>query len=138
MLAQSRVHYPHLQVFPLSGWHDPEGHPWCWTAKQFAMQVVLPLEQVFSGFRLKFFLPQAVLDSNAGTLALSCNIDGQLCGSLMYSRAGDHEITGSFPPSALHQPILRIDFHVAGTFSGDARDLGICIPLCNGIPLEIT
>ena len=111
VLLKSRVRYPELQVRPFCGWHAQEQDSWRWTAKQFSLEVVLPLETPLSSFVLSARIPEQVLAS-VRPLALSCQIRGELVGAMNCATPGPIEFHGSLPPFALHEPRLRIDFNV--------------------------
>jgi tRNA (mo5U34)-methyltransferase len=129
VLLKSRVHFPELHVRPADGWHAPEGS-FRWTAKSFALEVVLPLEKPFSGFSLSIFVPRQIVRAGQ-PLSLSCRIRDQLVGTAEYAASGFYEFEGELPPFALHEPVLRLDFTVESEFvsdESDGRELGICIP----------
>ncbi len=130
VLLQSRVYSPALQVRRLLGWYDADNVTWCWTAKQFNVQVVLPLEKQLSGFKFEFYVPEAIW-SNRNDLALNATISGQPCGSISCSSPGFQELTGSLPPFSLHEPKLIISFEVTSEYVGkeDPRSLGVCVTL---------
>jgi tRNA (mo5U34)-methyltransferase len=130
LLLQSRVSFPGLQVHTGIGWHDAEDQTFRWTAKRFTLEVVLPLERQFSGFQLALYIPAAVLPD----LQVSADINGEPCGTRGYGEEGAAVFRGTFPPVALHHPILTIGFTVQSAFKGDGRDLGICVPLEAGKP----
>ena len=124
IVAKSRTRHPGLHVRQLEGWHDPEGEAFCWTAKQFALQVTLP-EPAFE-FALRFFIPHAA--SRSGPVRVSCAVSGQGAGAITCDSPGTLEFRGHFPTKGLK---VRLDFTVESNFqaAGDTRELGICIPL---------
>lgn len=129
VLLKSRVHFPNLGIRLLNGWHRVEGN-YRWTAKAFAIEVVLPLETPLSGFSLRVLVPPAILKGGS-VIGLSCRIKGQMVGTARYDRAGFHLFSGALPPFALHEPILTLQFYVDSGFSspsGDLRELGLCVP----------
>ncbi|MGD0299245.1 MAG: hypothetical protein ABSE86_19240 [Bryobacteraceae bacterium] len=129
VLLKSRVHFPELHVRLAEGWHPLEG-AFRWTAKKFALEVVLPLEQPFAGFTLSVFVPRQVVQAGQ-PVSLSCRIRDQLVGTAEYATSGFYEFEGELPPFALHEPMLRLDFTVESAFvsdEGDGRELGICVP----------
>jgi hypothetical protein len=124
IVGKSRMRHAGLHVRPLEGWHDPEGEAFCWTAKQFALQVTLP--EPASEFALRFSIPPAV--SRSGLVRISCAVSGQAAGSITCDSPGTLEFRGRFPCEAF---TVRLDFTVESNFqsAGDTRELGICIPL---------
>ena len=127
VLLKSRVHFPDLHVRLAEGWHPMEG-AFRWTAKKFALEVVLPLEKPFSGFALSIFVPRQVVQ--AGRIVFSCKIRDQVVGTAEYGAGGFYEFSGELPPFALHEPVLRLDFTVESEFvsdESDGRELGICV-----------
>jgi len=130
LLLQSRVSFPGLQVHAGTGWHESEGQPFCWTTKHFTLDIVLPLERQFTGFHLAVYIPAALLPD----LQISAEISGQPCGSASYSEEGAAQFRGTLSPEALHHPILTIAFTVHSSFTGDGRDLGICVMIADGKP----
>jgi len=127
VLLKSRVHFPDLHVRLAAGWHPMEG-AFRWTAKKFALEVVLPLEKPFSGFALSIFVPRQVVQ--AGRIVFSCKIRDQVVGTAEYGAGGCYEFSGELPPFALHEPVLRLDFTVESEFvsdESDGRELGICV-----------
>ena len=129
VLLKSRVHFPELHVRPVDGWHAPEGS-FRWTAKSFALEVVLPLQKPFSGFSVSIFVPRQIVQAEQA-ISLSCRIRDQVVGTAGYSTSGFYEFEGELPPFALHEPVLRLDFTVESEFvsdESDGRELGVCIP----------
>lgn len=129
VLLKSRVHFPELHVRPADGWYPLEGS-FRWTAKSFAVEVVLPLEKPFSGFWLSIFVPRQILGAGQ-SVSLSCRIRDQIVGTAQYAASGFYEFVGELPPFALHEPVLRLDFAVQSEFvsdESDGRELGICVP----------
>jgi tRNA (mo5U34)-methyltransferase len=134
LLLQSRVFYPELAVSKETGWYSPEPEPWSWTMKSFSMTVVLPLEKRFSGFELPLFVPAELVFT--GSLQVTCRIGNERVGRLVVERPGQATFQGMLPPSALHEPILRLQFEVISNYDGDGRELGVCIP--DPIALELS
>jgi tRNA (mo5U34)-methyltransferase len=129
VLLKSRVHFPELHVRLAEGWYPLEGS-FRWTAKSFALEVVLPLEKPFSGFSLSVFVPRQIVPAGR-TVRLGCSIRDQLVGAGEYAAGGFYEFRGELPPFALHEPVLRFDFTVENEFvsdESDGRELGICVP----------
>jgi tRNA (mo5U34)-methyltransferase len=129
VLLKSRVHFPELYVRLAEGWHPLEAS-FRWTAKSFALEVVLPLERSFSGFSLSVFVPRQTVQAGR-TVLLSCRIQDRVVGTGAYAAGGFYEFVGELPPFALHEPALRLDFTVESEFvsdESDGRELGICVP----------
>jgi hypothetical protein len=93
--------------------------------KIFSMIVVLPLEKHFSGFELPLFVPAELVFK--GGLQVTCSIGSERVGVLIVEQPGDAIFQGTLPPFALHEPILRLKFEVISHYSGDGRELGVCI-----------
>jgi len=139
VLAQSRVFYPALSVRPLSGWYAPEEDRWQWTAKRFGLGVVLPLEVHITKLILDVVIPEPV--AACGPVTLSCTFNGQVVGQQSYTEAGQAEFRGELPVSALHEPVLQLDFDVESAYlppPGDTRDLGLCVPLLDNPQKEVS
>lgn len=129
LLLQSRVHCPDLQVRRSKGWFPPERESWCWTTGSFSIEIVLPLERQVSSFAFKFYVPEVAV-ANEQTVALSCSVKGEACGSLISDQPGTATLLGVLPSFALHEPILTLQFEVASReFLGDSRELGVCVEL---------
>jgi tRNA (mo5U34)-methyltransferase len=128
VVLQSRVYYPALHVRTASGWHEIEQDAFRWTAKSFALEIVLPLEIALSEFRLSMHAPD-VLVAGGNEVRITCHIGREICGSMTVNYAGPFEFRGTLPPCALHEPVLRLEFTVISSFAGDDRELGICVPL---------
>jgi SAM-dependent methyltransferase len=129
VLLKSRVYFPELHVRLEEGWHPLEG-TFRWTAKSFALEVVLPLEKPFSGFSLSIFVARQIAGVGR-PIRLSCKIRDQLVGSAEYASGGSYEFAGKLPAFALHEPALRLNFTVESEFvsdESDGRELGICVP----------
>lgn len=128
VLLKSRVHFPQLHIRVTEGWHPLEGS-FRWTAKNFALEVVLPLEKPFSGFSLSIFVPRQIVAAGR-PVSLSCRIRDQIVGTAEYAGSGSYEFVGELPPFALHEPVLRLYFTVESDFvsdESDGRELGICV-----------
>src|ERR1035438_9261623 len=78
VLLKSRVHFPELHIRPADGWYPLE-ESFRWTAKRFALEVVLPLEKPFSGFSLSIFVPRQIVQAGR-PVSLSCRIRDQQIG----------------------------------------------------------
>ena len=124
VVMKSRTRHPHLHVRLLEGWHTAENDAFRWTAKQFALEVTLP-ERAYE-FALRFSVPDAVYGS--GPVRVSCAIAGQPAGAITCESPDTLEFRGRFPFEAI---TFRLDFTVENNFqpAGDARELGICVPL---------
>jgi len=125
VLLKSRVHFPGLDLRLGDGWYPIE-ESIRWTSTHFALEIVLPLEQPFSGFTLSVFVPRGIVPAR-----LSCKIRGEEVGKAEYAEGGLSEFQGELPPFALHEPSLRLDFTVQNNFTPndiETRPLGICIP----------
>ncbi len=124
ILAKSRIRHPGLHVRPLEGWHPAENDEFRWTAKRFALEVAVP--ERACEFALRFMVPEALAAS--GPVRLSCTISGQPAGAITCDSPETLEFRGRFPVEA---DTYRLDFTVESRFrpAGDARDLGICVPL---------
>lgn len=134
LLLQSRVSFPGLQARPIEGWYGAEGNDFCWTAKRFTLQIVLPLERHFTGFSLPLYIPEAVLPS----ITVAAYIGQEQCAETTFTTEGVQQLRGVLPPTALHDPDLTIAFRVTSTLNHPDRELGICVPLENGsIPLRV-
>ncbi len=143
MLLRSRTRHPELWVRPLEGWHHVE-NGWRWTARRFALEVVLPAEQSTSEFALRFTVPEVVLAARAPVL-MSCRNNGALLGSISCNAVETIEFRGRFPQATPPGAKLRLDFEVESEFrpSGDTRDLGVIVPVIEarnteGIPFRIS
>ena len=124
VVAKSRTRHPGLHVRPLAGWHAAEQDAFRWTAKRFSLEVALP--EPAREFALRFFVPEAVFAS--GPVRVSCSIAGEPAGGISCERPEAVEFRGRFPFAAT---LLQLDFTVESRFQspGDARELGICVPL---------
>jgi len=124
VIVKSRTRHPGIHVRPLSGWHPIENDTFRWTTKQFALEVTLP-ERAFE-FALRFAVPQVALAS--GPVRISCFASGQQAGAITCESPEPLEFRGRFPSEAT---TVRLDFTVESQFrpAGDARELGICVPL---------
>jgi SAM-dependent methyltransferase len=145
MLLKSRIRYPELHVHPVEGWHKPENDAYCWTAKRFTLDVVLPSNEPAREFALRFFVPETVLAS--GPVRIDCRIAGWLAGSMHCLTPDITEFRGKFPAQVAPGETLRLEFTVESRFQPetDIRELGICIPLLDPserffhrIPLRIS
>jgi tRNA (mo5U34)-methyltransferase len=131
VLVKSRVRHPELQVHRLDGWHSAENDAWCWTAKQFAVQVTLPESEHASEFALRFTVPDVVV-SGGKKIHITCHIGEVLAGSISCDAPDTIEFRGRFPDTASPGKTLRLDFSVASAFEAsppDRRQLGIIVPL---------
>ena len=140
VVAKSRIRHPGLYVRPLEGWHPAEDDAFRWTAKRFSLDV-RPPERAHE-FALRIFVPEIALAS--GAVRLTCSIAGQPAGAIACDTSDPIEFRGRFPFEA---PAYQLDFTVAGNFHppGDARELGVCVPLLdarerhtNRIPFRIS
>lgn len=124
VIAKSRTRHPDLHARPLAGWHPAELEAFCWTAKQFSLEVTPP--EGSHEFALRFFVPEAVFAG--GPVRIWCAIDGAPAGAITCTAPESLEFRGRFPFPAV---TYRLDFTVESRFqpAGDARDLGICVPL---------
>jgi SAM-dependent methyltransferase len=124
IIAKSRTRHPELRLRLLDGWHNVEDGAFRWTAKRFSFEVTLP--EPSSEFALRFSVPDAV--SRSGPVRIACASSGQPVGAITCDSPGTLEFRGRFSSAAL---IHRLDFTVESGFAapGDARDLGLCIPL---------
>jgi tRNA (mo5U34)-methyltransferase len=124
IIVKSRTRHPGIHVRLLDGWHPIENDAFRWTTKQFALEVTLP-EPAFE-FALRFAVPQVALAS--GPIRISCLASGQQAGAITCESPEPLEFRGRFPSEAT---TARLDFTVESQFrpAGDARELGICVPL---------
>jgi hypothetical protein len=122
--AKSRTRHPGLHVRALGGWHAPEGEAFRWTARRFALEVTLP--EPASEFALRFFIPESVVAS--GPVRIACEIGGEAAGSIACDHPDSLEFRGRFTSAGITH---RLEFTVDSRFQppGDARELGICVPL---------
>ena len=131
LLLKSRLRHPELDVRPLDGWYPAENDAWCWTAKQFSLQVALPEAERTSEFALRMTVPEAALAASP-RVRVSCRVDGLPAGSMVCEIADSIEFRGRFPETTLRGATVRLDFLVESSFDGvpgDKRELGIIIPL---------
>jgi hypothetical protein len=131
VLLKSRTRHPELQVRPLDGWHAPEEDRWCWTAKRFSIEVVLPAESRSSEFALRFTVPAEVVVSSSGEVGLSCRIEGKPAGSISCRSPETLEFRGRFPESIAAGACVVLEFSVESSFApaDDGRELGVVVPL---------
>jgi SAM-dependent methyltransferase len=124
VLAKSRARHPELYVRPLEGWHPIENDAFRWTARRFSLEVTLP--EAAHEFALRFLITDAV--AAAGSVRISCAAGGVEAGVITCSGADRIEFRGRFPARDTTQ---RLEFTVESNFrpEGDARDLGVCVPL---------
>lgn len=124
VIVKSRTRHPGLHVCALDGWHGIENDGFRWTAKRFSLEVALP--EPAHEFALRFSVPEVALAS--GPVQVSCTIAGEPAGAITCDTPEAIEFRGWFPGKALS---YRLDFTVDSGFqpAGDARELGICIPL---------
>lgn len=134
VIARSRPRRPELYVRPLEGWHGVENEAWRWTAKRFSLDVVLPASEAAHEFALRFTAPEGV-----APLGLRCLIAGREAGSITCASPCTTEFRGLFPP---HEPggRMTLEFHVESSFAaaGDARELGVIVPVAEGLPFRIS
>jgi tRNA (mo5U34)-methyltransferase len=137
LLLKSRVFFPRLHVRPLDGWYYVEDDSFCWTARRFSLEVILPLEKPAAGFVFSATLPDDA--SNARAITIDCRIGGELLKSSTYNLPGAIEICVKLPPFAAHEPILILNFATDYAFSapGDARELGVCVHLLPRSEVEL-
>lgn len=140
VLLKSRVFFRDLDVRPVEGVYAVEEGTWRWTAKRFALQVTLPLEQRCTGFTLDLYVPQAAV--TARPVNVTAFISGAVVGSAARAEEGIMQLTGTLPETALHEPVLRIWLEVDGNGckpDADGRELGLCLPLSaqGRIPLSV-
>jgi len=143
VLLRSRTRSPELWVRPLAGWHAVETG-WRWTARRFALEVVLPAGQTTSEFALRFTIPEVVLAAGS-PVRLSCHHAGMPLGGIACDAAETIEFRGRFPRDTAPGAILRLDFSVESAYAppGDARELGVIVPVADsrnthGIPFRIS
>jgi 2-polyprenyl-3-methyl-5-hydroxy-6-metoxy-1,4-benzoquinol methylase len=129
VLLRSRARHPELLVRPLEGWHEVESG-WRWTARRFALEVALPTAEPAAEFALRFTVPEVVLSAGA-PVRLACRSGESLLGSISCEEAGTIEFRGRFPEGTPPGAVLRLDFEVESAYQapGDARDLGVIVPL---------
>lgn len=129
VLLRSRARHPELLVRPLEGWHAPEDG-WRWTAKRFSLEVALPTAQSTAEFALRFTVPGVVLAAGA-PLRLTCRCGESPLGSISCDTPQTIEFRGRFPEATPPGAVLRLEFEVHSSFQapGDARDLGVIVPL---------
>lgn len=131
VLLKSRTRHPELQVRPVEGWHAPEEDRWCWTAKRFSLEVILPPESRSSEFALRFTVPEKVVLPGGREVGLSCRIDGELVGSISCRTPETLEFRGRFPESIGAGARVVLEFSVESSFApaDDGRELGVVVPL---------
>ncbi|MFZ0934984.1 MAG: methionine biosynthesis protein MetW [Bryobacteraceae bacterium] len=131
VLLKSRTRHPELQVRPLEGWHAPEEDRWCWTAKRFSLEAVLPAESRSTEFALRFTVPAEAVVSSGGEVGLSCRIDGKPAGSISCTAPETLEFRGRFPESIATGARVVLEFSVKSSFApaDDGRELGVVVPL---------
>ena len=129
VLLRSRARHPELLVRPLEGWHEVEDG-WRWTAKRFSLEVALPTAQSTAEFALRFTVPEVVLAAGA-PLRLTCRCGRALLGSISCEAPETIEFRGRFPEGTQPGAVLRLEFEVHSSYHapGDARDLGVIVPL---------
>jgi 2-polyprenyl-3-methyl-5-hydroxy-6-metoxy-1,4-benzoquinol methylase len=129
LLLRSRARHPELLVRPLAGWHGVEDG-WRWTAKRFSLEVALPTAQSTAEFALRFTVPDVVLASGA-PVRLFCRCGNALLGSISCDAPETIEFRGRFPRETPPGAVLRLEFEVESSYQapGDARDLGVIVPL---------
>ena len=142
MLLRSRTRHPELWVRPLGGWHEIE-NGWRWTARVFAIEVVLPPAPT-AEFALRFTIPEVVIAAGA-PVVMTCRCEGALAGSISCDQAETIEFRGRFPENTPPGSVLRLEFEVESAFApaGDERELGVIVPVIeaanlHGIPFRVS
>lgn len=130
LLLKSRRRYANVHARPLQGWHPAEEDSWRWTAKRFAIEVVLPHGGVTREFALKFLVADAIIQAS-GEIKIGCHIAGQSAGSMTFDQAGITEFRGILPPCASDDPVVTLEFTVENSYQSDKdpRELGVLVPL---------
>jgi tRNA (mo5U34)-methyltransferase len=124
VLAKSRLRHPGLHARTAEGWHAVEDGAFRWTTRRFALEVTLP--DPAREFALRISVPEAAVQS--GPVRVACTIAGMPAGTLTCASGGALEFRGRFPSAAVSH---RLEFTVESGFTppGDARELGVCVPL---------
>jgi tRNA (mo5U34)-methyltransferase len=134
VVAKSRTRHPGMHVRTLDGWYQAEEGGYRWTARRFGLEVTLA--EAAREFALRFFVPEAMVAS--GVVRVSCRIDGLAAGAITCHRADGMEFRGRFPSREITQ---RLEFTVESGYraEGDARELGICVPVVSGrVPFRVS
>jgi hypothetical protein len=134
IVGKSRTRHPGMHVRALDGWYGVEDGAFRWTARRFGLAVTLA--EPAREFALRFFVPDAVVAN--GPVRVACQIDGLPAGSITCDRADGMEFRGRFPSREISQ---RLEFTVESGYrpDGDARELGICVPILQGkVPLRVS
>jgi SAM-dependent methyltransferase len=134
VLLKSRTRHPDLLVRALDGWHAPENNAWRWTAKTFALEVVPPADRTLSEFALRLQVPESRFHVQ-DRVQVTCTIEGFSAGAVTCAKAETLEFRGRFPSLSTRRAI-QLDFTVVSSYSppGDARDLGVIVPLLETAP----
>ncbi|HXN46629.1 MAG TPA: hypothetical protein VN893_08300 [Bryobacteraceae bacterium] len=134
VLLKSRIRHPDLLVRALHGWHAPEHDAWRWTARNFALEVVPPAHRALSEFALRLEVPESLLHVQ-DRVQVICSIEGSPAGAITCAKAERLEFRGRFPNLSTRRAI-QLDFTVVSSYSppGDARDLGVIVPLLERSP----
>jgi len=113
----------------LLGFYSLEPGGWRWTAGRFSAILRPPRDaaQVGAVLKLKFSLPQAVLDHVSST-AITASLAGTTLPAETYSKAGDYEYIREVPAALFTSDSVKVDFALtkflaAGTVEG--RELGV-------------
>jgi len=134
LVGKSRKRHPGMHVRMAEGWHAEEEGGYRWTARRFALDVTL--EEPAREFALRFFVPEPVAES--GVVKVACRISGLPVGAITCDRADGIEFRGRFPSKEITQ---RLEFTVESAYQpvGDARELGICVPMVEGkMPFRVS
>jgi tRNA (mo5U34)-methyltransferase len=134
IVGKSRTRHPGMYVRMLDGWHAQEDGGYRWTARQFGLQVTLA--EPAREFALRFFVPEPMAES--GVVRVACRIGGVPAGAITCDRADEMEFRGRFPSKDITQ---TLEFLVESAYrpTGDARELGICIPIADGkLPFRVS
>ncbi len=137
VLIKSKRLQPGFHVRAVSGLYPPEPGGWCWTAKQFQLEVVFADGQQPSEFALRLVIPEAV-----SPVVVNCQINSIPTGSLRSEHPETIEFRGQFP-NKVDSP-LRLEFKVESAYQAsgsDQRELGVILPLdgnTNQIPFRIS
>lgn len=137
VLLRSKPRFPDLLVRPLYGWFEPEHNAWRWTAKQFGLEVVPPAGVTPSEFALRIDIPAPVLEGT-NQVRVSCSVEGDPVGAVTSKRPETVELRGRLPGRGA-SGVIRLDFRVESSYSpqaGDARDLGVIVPLLKESPRD--
>jgi hypothetical protein len=113
----------------LLGFYSLESGGWRWTAGHFTVILRPPRDaaQVGATLKLKFSLPQAVIDHVAST-SVTGSVAGIAFPPETYTKAGDYEYVREIPAAAFTSDSVKVEFALskflaAGTVEG--RELGV-------------